>query len=576
MSDSLFGLYQAIAARSPDFVVGWRGEEKILRDTFLHRVHAWNALLSRVNGQNFALYLEDSIEFGAALLGCWHAGKTVWLTADRLDASCRAMSCRVDGFLGEFPAKWQPLSPCEGDVENAGEQTILSPDFPALVVHTSGTTGAAQAIPKRLAQLANEVAMLESLFGARMRDAAIIATVSHHHIYGLLFKVLWPLLAGRSVHARLHSVPEELLYAMTRQPCVLIASPAYLKRMPDHLAWRENVSLRAIFSSGGPLPAETSLTITGLLGVAPIEIYGSSETGGIAWRQRCGDGDDGWTPFPNLQWRIEAAEGLLEVRSPHLADMDWYRLSDRAQIQTDRFLLQGRSDRIVKIEEKRISLDAIESGLMRSSLVSEVRVLPCDDAPERRQKLAAFVVLSDRGQALLKASGKRAVNMQLQDHLVDAIDPVAWPRRWRYFDCMPTDSQGKTTFSMLMASLNEKPDRPDWQLLKQDAVQVELQAIIDPALSCFEGHFPDAPILPGVVQLDWAIEKGRRYFDLPPCFRGVRMLKFQKVIQPGNKVTLELVHDRQKDSLNFRYFAEQEQYASGRILFAAEGASSDI
>lgn len=55
----------------------------------------------------------------------------------------------------------------------------------------------------------------------------------------------------------------------------------------------------------------------------------------------------------HVEWRIATEENLLEVRSPHLADDCWLRLADRAQENFNgRFLLNGRSDRIVKIEEK--------------------------------------------------------------------------------------------------------------------------------------------------------------------------------------------------------------------------------
>jgi hypothetical protein len=46
------------------------------------------------------------------------------------------------------------------------------------------------------------------LFGTPLGDAAIVATVSHQHIYGLLFKVLWPLSTGRAIHARSIAFPK--------------------------------------------------------------------------------------------------------------------------------------------------------------------------------------------------------------------------------------------------------------------------------------------------------------------------------------------------------------------------------
>src|SRR5471032_1143295 len=213
-----------------------------------------------------------------------------------------------------------PLLPADsdaagGDATRASLEAALAPDFPALVVFTSGSTGAAQAIPKKIAQLASEVATLEILFGAIAGDAAVIATVSHQHIYGLLFKVLWPLSAGRAIHALSVTFPEQLAPALAAGPCVLVASPAHLKRLPTYLDWSSAArTVRAVFSSGGPLPAETAHATGDLLGKIPLEVYGSSETGGIAWRQRGVVGDESWQPFPAVEWRIDSDDGLLAVR----------------------------------------------------------------------------------------------------------------------------------------------------------------------------------------------------------------------------------------------------------------------
>lgn len=576
MSDLLIHPHRIIEKRPPEFIIGWRDGSAVRNDQFLARIDAWRALLERTRGQNFALYLDDSIEFGAALLGAWHAGKTVWLTADTLAASCRALEHSVDGFLGEFPADWAPLLPAADD-ENRRRQeyAALDPEFAALVVHTSGTTGVAQAIPKRLSQLSSEVATLESLFGSRLGDAAIVATVSHQHIYGLLFKVLWPLTAGRGIHSRIQNFPEELLQVMSTHACVLIASPAYLKRLPDHLAWSASVGVRAIFSSGGPLPFEVTQATGKLLGQVPVEVYGSSETGGIAWRQRIVGTDESWLPLPRVEWRVAPDENLLEVRSPHLGNDGWLRLADCVQARADaRFLLKGRSDRIVKIEEKRISLNAIESLLTASPLITAARVLLCDEIPGQRQRLAAFIVLSKRGRDVLTAEGKRAMNNRMRDLLVEAIEPVALPRRWRYLEQMPVDAQGKTTRALLLGTLDERPRVPHLRLIERDGQRVELEMIVPPNLFYFDGHFTEAPILPGVVQVDWAISNGRRYFDLPPDFQAINALKFQNVIQPDNPITLELVHDMQKHSLNFRYFSLNGQHSSGRILFTADKHAS--
>jgi acyl-CoA synthetase (AMP-forming)/AMP-acid ligase II/3-hydroxymyristoyl/3-hydroxydecanoyl-(acyl carrier protein) dehydratase len=559
-------LFHRIAARSPQALAGWRNGAPVAHGELLARARAWAALGRESGARDIALYVEDSIEFAAALVGAWLAGKTVWLVADTLPASCAALAGEVGAFWGEFPAACAPQAPqAAHDCTPAWETP--GPDFPALVVHTSGSTGAPTAIRKRFSQLSSEIDALETAFGALAGDATVLSTVSHHHIYGLLFRVLWPLLAGRPVEAARHEFPETLAPRLAAGPCLLLASPAHLKRLPAHLDWRGAAQLRAVFSSGGMLEREASLHARSLLGHAPIEVYGSSETGGVAWRQRSPGGLEDWTPFAGVEWRLDA-DGLLELTSGPAGG--WQRLADRVEGSGGgRFILRGRADRIVKIEEKRVSLDALEAALGATGLAREARVLACLDGGAR-QSLAAFVVPSETGQALLDAGGKNALSARLRAALADSTHAVALPRRWRYLERLPVNAQGKTTqadlLALLAAELPERPRLPQVRLLEDEAARKLLELVVPPDLLYFDGHFTLAPVLPGVVQVDWAIHYGRLHFGLAGAFGGINALKFQQMIRPGVPVRLELAWDAVKGSLNFRYFSEAGAHASGRIL----------
>lgn len=562
-----------VGARSGASLAGWRAGQPVDMAAWRARVAAWRALALRTAGANVALYLDDSIEFGAALLGAWQAGKTVWLSADTLDASCAALAAGVDAFYGEFPARCQPLVPLEG--ERCMQPWSAPPsDQVALVVHTSGSTGQPEAIRKRLAQITSEVATLERLFGAALGQAEVVATVSHQHIYGLLFKVLWPLAAGRPIHALSIAFPEQLAATLGQRACVLVASPAHLKRLPEHLDWRGAASmLCAVFSSGGPLTPEASAACARLLGRIPTEIYGSSETGGIAWRARQPGGSGAWEALPGVKWRTDAG-GQLEVRSPHLDTDGWVHMADRVEAAPGgHFMLLGRSDRIVKIEEKRISLDAIEAALVAGGLALEARVLLGPQRDGERQALVACVVPSAPGNALLRAHGKQYLNRQLRAQLATVVEAVALPRRWRYIDQLPVNAQGKTTQAQLIALFDgvpaAAPRLPQVTLLEQGGQRVLLGITVPATLFYLEGHFPQAPILPGVVQVDWAIHYGRAYFALAPRFIGIHALKFQQVILPDCPLLLELVHDSAKGSVQFRYFSDTGPHAGGRVLFSS-------
>jgi len=562
-------------ARADAHLVGWRHDDAVDNARFRHETAAWKQALAVRAGRNFALYLQDTVAFAAALFGAWQAGKTIYLPSDTLPDTCKALALEVDGFLGDFDAQWQPLSAAKPDA--AAMPTglpQLDGDVVGLVVYTSGSTGAAQAIPKKLAQMANEVATLDALFGARIGPADVVSTVSHQHIYGLLFKVLWPLCAGRAIHARSAFFPEDLAAIAPTRPWLLLSSPAHLKRLPDSPVQPDISRLQAIFSSGGPLLPEVAAASQRQFGHSPIEIYGSSETGGIAWRQPLpgADRNDSWLPMPHVDVQRNTEHDCLEVRSPHLPDRDWLRMADRVEFADEqRFYLRGRADRIVKLEEKRISLDQIERLLLATPLATEARAM-LHQAPGQRARIAAFIVPSAAGRSVLEQQGKLALNTQLRAALADGVESVALPRMWRYLDAMPANTQGKTTLAALTALLEDaaaRPLLPEQTVLQRSATQVSLQLRVPPELLYFEGHFPDTPILPGVAQVNWALELGRQYFALAPDCIGMQALKFQRVIAPGAVIHMELEHEVQKSALTFRLHSADGQHASGRILLGA-------
>ena len=91
---------------------------------------------------------------------------------------------------------------------------------------------------------------------------------------------------------------------------------------------------------------------------------------------------------------------------------------------------------------------------------------------------------------------------------------------------------------------------------------------VAPEIEHFRGHFPGFPILPGIVQLDWAVQLGRRHFAGLGDSTGVDNFKCQALVFPGAALTLELRRD--DSGLHFRYFDARRTYSSGKILFSGK------
>ena len=360
--------------------------------------------------------------------------------------------------------------------------------------------------------------------------------------------------------------PEELVDALTGRRCTLMTSPALLRRLPEAIDWSAaRAGVQAIFSSGGPLPAAAAHVTERLLGRTPIEVLGSSETGGVATRrQRSGAGVQ-WMALPGIEVRVDG--GRLAVRSAHLPDDAWFTTADLAELAPDgTFRLGGRADRIAKIEGKRVSLDGIERALAASPWVCEARVIALN-AP--REQLAAVVSLTDEGAAALAGQGKTALSQALRGLLAEGTERVAIPRRWRFVRELPVDPQGKTTAAALAALFAEAaPSLPDASLTKRTASEVQLELRIPADLVYFDGHFDGAPVLPGVAQIQWAIMFAREQFDIGRGFTRLEAVKFSRPIRPGTAVRLTLEWRAAVSSIAFSFDSEAGRHASGRIIVA--------
>ena len=513
--------------------------------------------LQQHNVQRIAVHLEDAAELAVALLGAWRAGVSVLLPADLQAQTRQRWDSQVDLWItqgSELEALYaEPLAAAQLDLDTC-----------QLSLCTSGSSGEPKRIDKRLRQIANEVQALEHLWGAELGEACIIASVAAQHIYGLLFRVLWPLCAGRRFVRKQLAFPEDMQRASREHASFAwVASPALLKRTSDNLDWPALSQVRRVFSSGGALPDEAAQSLHERLGQWPTEILGSSETGGIAWRQ----GPGLWQPFADVQLS-QNEEGALLIASAYLPHGHLEHTADAARIEADgRFELLGRLDRIVKLEEKRISLPMLEQALVNHDWVAEARL---GVIHENRASLGALLVLSDSGLYALREHGRRALTHSLRQHLSQHCEALALPRRWRLLRQLPLTSQGKLPQAQVDALLlAPRPKLP--QVLSQTETdgQWTLNLSIPPDLAFFSGHFPKTPVLPGVVQVDWALALGQQLLDLPPRFAGMEVLKFQQLVRPGDAIELTLRFDRERGKLHFAYRNATAPCASGRILLEA-------
>ena len=529
--------------------------------TLQRRALSLAAALQRRGIKRLAVHLADAGELAVTLLGAWRAGVSVLLPADLQPQTRHRWASAVDLWLTDS----DPALSVHADETLA--PAALDLDLCLLSLCTSGSSGEPKRIDKTLRQLANEVQALEQLWAPTLGQACLIGSVATQHIYGLLFRVLWPLCSGRPFWRAQLPFPEDLQRASREhREFAWVTSPALLKRMGDNLDWPALSAVKQVFSSGGALAADTADVLEQRLGQRPTEILGSSETGGIAWRQR----DALWQAFADIELSQDA-DGALCIASPYLPVGHVEHSADAVQFQADgRFQLLGRLDRIVKLEEKRLSLPMLEHALIDHPWVEDARL---GVVHINRAALGALLVLSPQGLAALRNHGRRALTQALREHLAQHCEAVALPRRWRLLEQLPFTSQGKLPQALIDDLLSqERPKLPLVLSQVEAGQQLLLQLRVPVDLAYFSGHFPSTPVLPGVVQVQWAQALAAQALQIPPRFAGMEVLKFQQLVRPGDLLDLTLEFDAERGKLYFTFRSGGAACSSGRILLEAEHA----
>lgn len=394
-------------------------------------------LPARQEGQAVCLASEDRAVIAAALLAALAGGPTLLLPYAFSDQALRQLQAAT-GFklaIGNPGRGLSPqtglLCPRRGDSGPALEAGTLAAEAELLRLYTGGSTGEPRLWPKTATNIFGEALFLAGHFGISGRDR-ILATIVPHHIYGLLYSVALPLVAGATVLAGMPSYPEEIHRAvLDHDATILISVPAHYRALHGRPAL--GPSLRLAFSSAGTLDAADNAAFCRQNPAGIVEVYGSTETGGIALRHR-GRGEAHFTPYPNLAWRIDAEQ--LRIRSPFLSpnlarDRDGFYLSgDRVEACGSGFVLRGRADSITKVAGKRVDLEEIADLIKQQAGVSDCLVVALAEGGGREHRLAAIVA------GTIDAD-------ELRQRLARHLEPYAQPRLIRVVHHLPLLANGK-------------------------------------------------------------------------------------------------------------------------------------
>lgn len=418
----------------------------------------------------------------------------------------------------------------------------LSPSS-TFFLQTSGSTAKAKWIRHTLFELEEGAREGMEVWNEKLVRDSWAASVPPYHVFGLLSVLIRALGSAVPLQAQRVTSPDALA-SLSSHPLTFVTSPTFLDACVRDPSWQDGVSFKglAVLCSGGRLEDTTAKRFAKLTGCTPIEIYGSTETGSIAWRQ----GQSPWTPFPRVRWQAED-DGTLVVRSPMVGGGAPYETSDLVRpVDATHFLLLGRKDSVIKIGEQRIDLTDIEFQIRQLGIVDEVACIPLRH--RYRMEIGAVLVLNEQGKTLLGSMTPSRRVLWLRRALSQSLDPVFLPRRWQFTGEIPHNTMGKRNMVALQALFDEGVEIHSLETTDDGLVAVLSVCEESPY---YNVHFEGFKLLPAVAQIDIVTRMIRR--SLSPDFipTSIPKTKFSKPIRPNMEVKLSIT--KVGDVYNFSF-----------------------
>ncbi|MER6103564.1 acyl-CoA synthetase [Streptomyces sp. NPDC001832] len=366
------------------------------------------------------------------------------------------------------------------DVDTApdgeGDGTALpepSPESPALIVYTSGTTGPPKGavLPRRAI-----AASLDALEDAWQwtGDDVLVHALPLFHVHGLILGVLGPLRRGGSVRHLGRFSTDGVARELSSGGTMLFGVPTMYHRLAEALdrsapgaaeLAKALAGARLLVSGSAALPVHDHERIAAATGRRVIERYGMTETLMNTGVRADGEPRPGTVgaPLRGVELRLVEEDGTvltepgpdaigeIQVRGPNLfsgylnrpdataaafTEDGWFRTGDMATRDTDGYVrIVGRkATDLIKSGGYKIGAGEIENALLDHPGVREAAVTGEPD-PDLGERIVAWVVPAN------PASPPTAD--ELADHVTAQLSPHKRPRTVRYLEALPRNDLGK-------------------------------------------------------------------------------------------------------------------------------------
>jgi acyl-coenzyme A synthetase/AMP-(fatty) acid ligase len=315
------------------------------------------------------------------------------------------------------------------------EQDFQDIDF-SMLLFTSGTTGKPVGAFKTKENLELEVRGFMKII-ERYNPKKVIATVPFIHIYGILTAIILPYLSEMDLFFKKHFLPHDLLESIEPNS-VVVTTPVYIKSLL-RLEETKDLSEVVFVSSTAPLDASSAKEFIKKFNTNLIQLFGSTETGGIAYKEQ---NDDLWKPLRDVNLTINE-NNLLKINSPFVSKLVFenglkntngeIQSFDYVAFEGERFKIIGRDSQIFKVDGKRFSTLQVEEILESMSSVKKAFVVVKHNKGE----------LKDESLEVFLESSQKISLKEINRVLREKIGNIKFPIKLKIVAKIPTTAIGK-------------------------------------------------------------------------------------------------------------------------------------
>ena len=428
----------------------------------------------------------------------------------------------------------------------------------SVTFHTSGSTSNPKSIVKTFESLAKEVAFhRKRLADILTQKPVFLSTIEPQHMYGKLWRVMLPKASDCPVDPEVILTPESLIEKMHAAHAVfLVTTPSFLEHFAAYAdLYDVPKNCIEITTSGALLTPAVSAAAARIFGIAPLEIFGSTETGGVACRRQTTPDCD-WTVFDPVKVST-TPDGRLDVRSP-FSFQKRFTMGDGVTLSADgrSFKLHGRRDRLVKVAEQRVLLPELEDAVRALPEIADAALCPLEGS---HGTYLGLVVVPKYAEP-----PSRRRSLALRQKLLPIFPKGTVPKKYRFVHELPRNAQGKVLASAIRKILLSNLVEPTIENITRTESSWSADLTFDQDAPYFKGHFPNFAVLPGVVQLGLAHHFAQMLLCRDFTIGCVKKMKFSRPILPGEQIHFML--EKRSDSEIVYTYAKGEAICSSGVM----------